>query len=183
MFSNSRGNYAPLHEEANGHRFSKLGANTHIVQRWLPDGKTLFRIILGCTFALGVIAVLKTTGTSESVRRIVTSNSKGSSCSTPDCAKCFSAAADAKEDVGAHWAFDWKRDGFKYGLSESQCDVAFPGLWQDLDTALDTRNGANVTMEELDDSMEGEGAIRCMILDGQVSHSLNGDSLWAHQLT
>lgn len=159
MFSSSsRGNYAPLNGEK----------GPQMIQRWMPEGRTVFRIILGCTFALGIIALLKTTGTTGHVGKYFP---KGYQCDQSskynDCSQCFGAAEDAKEtDHG--WAFDWQRDGGKYGLSENQCDVAFPGLWKDLDLALERRNGVNVTMAELDDNMEGEGAIRCMIIDGQV---------------
>lgn len=162
MFStSSRGNYAPLNDEGKG-------THTHMVTRWMPEGRTIFRIILGCTFALGIIALLKTTGTTENVQKYFPHGYQCDQSPHYDCAQCHSAAEDAKGVSEQGWKFDWQRDGGKYGLSENQCDIAFPGLWKDIELALEHRSGANVTIQELDDSMEGEGAIRCMIWDGQV---------------
>ena len=161
MFSsNSRGNYAPLNEEGKG-------SGTQMVARWVPEGRTIFRIILGCTFALGIIALLKTTGTG-SVHKYFPHGYQCDQSPQYDCAQCNSASEDAKGLSEQGWKFDWQRDGTKYGLSESQCDVAFPGLWKDIELALEHRKGENVTIQELDDSMEGEGAIRCMVYDGEV---------------
>ena len=172
MFSsNSRGNYAPLGDEANGNRGSKFGSNTYMVQRYMPEGRTIFRVILGCTFALGIIALLKTTG-----GRVTKLFPQGYGCdysSKYDCSQCLAGIEETKDQVvDATWKFDWRRDGEKFGLSESQCDAAFPGLWRDMELALEKRNGVNVTMEELDQAMEGEGAIRCMIYDGKVGSLL-----------
>ena len=167
MFSSSRGAYAPLNDDVNGHRSSKFGHTPHMVQRFLPESRTFFRVLLGATFALGIIALLKTTGTSDKVRKYWPQGSEDS-CDF-DCSLCPSRVDETKDiQVDSKWKFDWRRDGPKYGLSESQCDAAFPGLWKDMYISLEKRNGVNVTLEEFDESMEGEGAIRCMIYDGQV---------------
>ncbi|KAF2164653.1 hypothetical protein M409DRAFT_25047 [Zasmidium cellare ATCC 36951] len=78
-----------------------------------------------------------------------------------------------KEDrPGKHnnWHFDYKRDGRNYGLSEEQCDIAFPGLYKEIDRAVAHRleKWGKITPDEVEVEWRGDGIVRAMIHDNQL---------------
>lgn len=68
------------------------------------------------------------------------------------------------------WRFDYARDGKNYGLSEEQCNTAFPELYKEVDRAVAHRRGSgqNVTLEDLEVGWRGDGIVRAMIRDNQL---------------
>lgn len=56
-----------------------------------------------------------------------------------------------------------------YGLNEAQCDIAFPGLWHEIDQAAShmRRNGP-ITAGELNLEWRDRAVVRAMIYDHQV---------------
>jgi hypothetical protein len=70
------------------------------------------------------------------------------------------------------WVFDTKRDERKYGLSEAQCDAAFPDFYKEIDRAVAFRKEkklGDVRVEDVDIEWRQEGEIiRIMIYDRQV---------------
>lgn len=77
-------------------------------------------------------------------------------------------SSNDSDNAQGNSAFDWRRDSFKYGLDDHQCDVAFLRLFQDIDIAVEHRRGRNVTLQDIDDHLTQNGTIRAMIFDGQV---------------
>jgi hypothetical protein len=68
------------------------------------------------------------------------------------------------------WAFDHRRDQRNFGLSDEQCDAAFPDLYREIDRAVAWRRNSNlrnITAADLDVSWKTE-MLRAMIFDGQV---------------
>ena len=67
------------------------------------------------------------------------------------------------------WKFDSARDARAYNLDAEQCQIAFPGLFAEIDRGVEARNGrGNITAEEMDISDRDNGALHGMILDQQV---------------
>jgi hypothetical protein len=68
------------------------------------------------------------------------------------------------------WSFDHHRDQRNFGLSDDQCDAAFPDLYREIDRAVAWRKNSklrNITPEQLDVSWKTE-LLRAMIYNGQV---------------
>ncbi|KAI2602185.1 glycosyl transferase family 90-domain-containing protein [Hypoxylon sp. NC1633] len=74
------------------------------------------------------------------------------------------------------WAFDVKRDGLNYGLSDDQCSTAFPDLFQELDRARDFLLGENRRIKESDVVLDKKedytglqhGEFHAMISNGEL---------------
>jgi hypothetical protein len=67
------------------------------------------------------------------------------------------------------WSFNSTRDERAYGLTAEQCDVAFPGLFTEIDRAVEYRRKVgNITPEDVDISWKDKCAVRAVILDQQV---------------
>ena len=78
------------------------------------------------------------------------------------------------------WEFEYKRHGRHYGLSEQQCEVAFPALYEEVDRAVEYRRRVgNVTRDELDVGWRGDGIVRAMIHDNQL-YILDAHGVWDH---
>ena len=74
------------------------------------------------------------------------------------------------ETYQGDWRFDYARDGKNYGLSEEQCNLAFPELYQEVDRAVAYRRkiGQNVSLEDVEVGWRGDGIVRAMIRDNQL---------------
>ena len=81
----------------------------------------------------------------------------------------------AEEHVG-NWIFDPSRDHRNYGLSEAQCDAAFPGFYREIERAVAFRKDNDLPRIEEDDVdiswRKGGEIVRLMIYDRQVRNWL-----------
>lgn len=85
------------------------------------------------------------------------------------------AAPVSKKNKG--WKFDTTRDANSYSLDSEQCNIAFPGLFAEIERGVAAQKAlGNVTPRQLNISERGRGALRGMIVDQQVSALLPG--LW-----
>lgn len=68
------------------------------------------------------------------------------------------------------WRYDYARDGKNYGLSEEQCNLAFPELYEEVDRAVAYRRavGQNVSLQDMEVGWRGDGIVRAMIRDNQL---------------
>lgn len=64
--------------------------------------------------------------------------------------------------------WDYHRDRDNLLLSQEQCDLAFPGLFADIERARASREGRPITLQELDSITPKNGYVRAMIYDQQV---------------
>lgn len=79
-----------------------------------------------------------------------------------------------------NWAFDAGRDGRNFGLTDDQCDVAFPDFYHEIERAVAYRkekNLPNIVESQMDVAWrKGGEIIRLMIYDRQVSFRSLTDS-------
>lgn len=69
----------------------------------------------------------------------------------------------------AVWTFNTTRDEKLHGLSEDQCDAAFPGLYMEIERAVNYRKRVgSITIEDVDISWKDDGVVRAIIIDQQV---------------
>jgi hypothetical protein len=73
-----------------------------------------------------------------------------------------------EEEEEEEWRFVYERDGGDFGLEEGQCDVAFPGLFEDVKRAVKQNDKKNIEKDELDDVIFERGMVRAMIYDRKV---------------
>jgi hypothetical protein len=73
------------------------------------------------------------------------------------------------------WSFDPQRDSKNYGLSASQCNVAFQPLFNEITRASKfTQQNGRVSPSNLDISWTKQGAVHALIQDRQVSLKKSG---------
>jgi len=83
------------------------------------------------------------------------------------------------EEQKQSWLWNVTLHDRDYGLSDEQCNLAFPGLWENIDNVANHRNRiGNITEEDVDKSYNTDQVnpelIRVLIYDRQVhSASLN----------
>lgn len=67
------------------------------------------------------------------------------------------------------WKFNPVRDANSYSLDSEQCNMAFPGLFAEIERGVDAQRArGNITPKQLNISERGRGALRGMIVDQQV---------------
>ncbi|EME81599.1 uncharacterized protein MYCFIDRAFT_32648 [Pseudocercospora fijiensis CIRAD86] len=86
------------------------------------------------------------------------------------CSSCLEQHYSSVNDTGAElWTYEYARDGQNEGLSEAQCNVAFPGLFEDINLATKhwTSNG-KISTQRLDRVHLENGMTRAMIFEGNL---------------
>jgi hypothetical protein len=70
----------------------------------------------------------------------------------------------------AQWQFQYAQHGLDFGLTPYQCNVAFPGYFEEIYRAVEVRNRrySNVTVDDLDAIELSKGMVRAMIVDGKL---------------
>ena len=66
------------------------------------------------------------------------------------------------------WRYEFPRDALNYGLSSHQCNAAFPGFYGDIESAVASRKGDPVRLEELE-IKDDQCMVRVLIFDSEVS--------------
>lgn len=68
------------------------------------------------------------------------------------------------------WKYQHERDSINFGLSSEQCDIAFPGLFDEVHRAVDFRRdqGSNISLADLDAIEAGRGTTRALIANGKL---------------
>jgi hypothetical protein len=74
---------------------------------------------------------------------------------------------DKPEVVREDW--DFVRDARNFLMTDKRCDEAFPGLFKEIDRAVEVRKQSHVTKKELDSIKKVKGYMRAMIYDQQVN--------------
>jgi hypothetical protein len=68
------------------------------------------------------------------------------------------------------WQFNYERDGLNFGLSNDQCIVAFPGLFDEVHRAVAVTHArqSNISVSELDAIEIKHGLVRAIIVDRKL---------------
>ena len=66
------------------------------------------------------------------------------------------------------WEFVVERDGDNHGLSEEQCRVAFPKLYDEVDKSTEFRRQNKIKLKELNSIPVEDGMVRALIHHGEV---------------
>jgi hypothetical protein len=79
------------------------------------------------------------------------------------------------------WVFDYKKHGRNYGLSDEQCNFAFPDLYREIDRAVEHRKTVvgNITPDETEVEWRGDGIVKAMIHDNQL-YIIDPHKVWDH---
>lgn len=72
------------------------------------------------------------------------------------------------EKVNEPWEFVVERDGDNHGLSEEQCRVAFPKLYEEIDKSTEFRKENKIKLKELNSIPVEDGMVRALIHHGEV---------------
>ena len=68
------------------------------------------------------------------------------------------------------WQFEYARDSLNFGLTRDQCNVAFPGYFEEVYRSVESRNKrqSKVCVDDLDAIKLSRGMIRAMIVGGKL---------------
>ena len=75
------------------------------------------------------------------------------------------------------WEFKVERDGQNHGLSDEQCQSAFPKLFVEIIKSADLRREARLSYKDLDSREVENGMVRAIIDRGEVSSRPNPRSI------
>ena len=73
------------------------------------------------------------------------------------------------QDGPRGWEFVVDRDGDNYGLSEEQCQIAFPKLYHEVDKTAAARKKNHISWKEVDSTVMENGMVRAFVHHGEVS--------------
>jgi hypothetical protein len=68
------------------------------------------------------------------------------------------------------WRFQYERESLNFGPSRNQCNVAFPGYFEEVHRAVEARRRrrSNIALDELDTIKLSRGMVRAMIVSGKL---------------
>lgn len=69
------------------------------------------------------------------------------------------------------WEFVAQRDALNHGLSDEQCQLAFPKLFVEVDKSVSLKQDARIAYKDLDSREVEDGMVRAIIDQGQVGSS------------
>lgn len=64
--------------------------------------------------------------------------------------------------------WNFTRDANNLLLTDSQCDAAFPGLYEEIERPAQLRKDRHITLKEINGIVPRNGYIRCLIYDQKV---------------
>ncbi|BCS25126.1 uncharacterized protein APUU_41570A [Aspergillus puulaauensis] len=145
------------------------------------NGSSLLRVLFFlCVLSFGAGVVLWYTINSdrEFLHPILTQVIPAGHCACEsatifECSTCLTCSHQdtppAAESGSETWQFEYKRDGQNAGLSHSQCNAAFPGLFEDVNRAGKywSKQGG-LSTAELDAVPLNQGMGRARIANGQL---------------
>lgn len=73
--------------------------------------------------------------------------------------------------LNGSWEFVVERDALNHGLSDEQCQLAFPKLFGEIEKSVLLRQDARITYKDLDSREVEDGMVRAIIDRGQVGVS------------
>ncbi|KAI9874887.1 MAG: hypothetical protein M1830_009177 [Pleopsidium flavum] len=66
------------------------------------------------------------------------------------------------------WEFQVDRDGDNYGLTDEQCESAFPKLFVEIEKSIAARKDNPITFEEFDSRPVTDGMVRALVYNGEL---------------
>jgi hypothetical protein len=85
----------------------------------------------------------------------------------PSLPTCLPSEAPAElSDAG--WEFKVERDGDNYGLTDEQCQAAFPKLFVEIEKSVEARKGNPISYKEYNSRELEKGMVRGIIFEGEV---------------
>ncbi|TLD35782.1 DUF821 domain-containing protein [Venturia nashicola] len=140
-------------------------------------------LCLSCAFVVTVIAFFSHAAAGKHLRvaifnpeslrapqNVESSSSRGESTSSPLWSGSQNPHFSIEPGTNRTWWFDLERDGLNYGLSDRQCEAAFPGYFEELyRTAAQWKAHRKITVDDVDISWrEAREMVRAMIVDRQL---------------
>lgn len=67
--------------------------------------------------------------------------------------------------------WNFTRDSHNLLLTDNQCDVAFPGLFEEVERPLESRRSNRISLKEIDSIKPRDGYVRCILYNQRVCTS------------
>ncbi|GIJ99545.1 hypothetical protein Aspvir_001679 [Aspergillus viridinutans] len=86
-----------------------------------------------------------------------------------DCLACLASPPPSEPEHLATWSFQYGRDDQNLGLSQSQCQAAFPGLFQDIHRGVEYwKSRGGISRDDLSAVPFEDGMARAIISNGDL---------------
>ncbi|KAI9812562.1 MAG: hypothetical protein M1827_004551 [Pycnora praestabilis] len=85
-----------------------------------------------------------------------------------------------RPSIGFNGTWDWRRDSKNLLLEDGQCEQAFPGLFEDVNRAVNDRRSRKITLEEVDSIDPINGYVRGMIYEQESTFIIYADAQTPH---
>ncbi|KAI9812168.1 MAG: hypothetical protein M1827_004834 [Pycnora praestabilis] len=137
------------------------------------------RIIAGVV-VIFLISITYLTPLSNNISRPFTHVGQPPPKKCPPTPNCPPPSVIAPED----WEFNVDRDGDDYGLTDEQCQAAFPKLFGEIEASVARRKENPITFEELNLREMGNSLVRGMVYEGDLLliHFGNMDNTFSRAL-
>ncbi|KAJ5485676.1 hypothetical protein N7539_005664 [Penicillium diatomitis] len=125
-------------------------------------------IALGLMLSLGTLAILllHIRSTQDRKSQYILKTSSSGLNSQSHCEQTSQTPSSTENDT---WEFNTKRDALNYGLSDEQCQLAFPKLFVDIEKSAALKKAISpITFDDLDSREVEDGMVRAMIVQGQL---------------
>ncbi|KAF7190073.1 Protein O-glucosyltransferase 1 [Pseudocercospora fuligena] len=66
------------------------------------------------------------------------------------------------------WSYSWARDADNHGLSEQQCDSAFPNLWNEIERSEDFWKEKRIGVQDIELFAANDGGVRVLLANSQL---------------
>lgn len=123
------------------------------------------RRYLATAILLSLLVSLYLVYSTDTARKIL--NKPLSHQPKPSLPTCLPSEAPAGSP-GAEWEFKVERDGDNYGLTDEQCQAAFPKLFIEIENSVKARKGNPISFKEFDSRTFEKGMVRGIIFEGEV---------------
>ncbi|RHZ52986.1 uncharacterized protein CDV56_102424 [Aspergillus thermomutatus] len=86
-----------------------------------------------------------------------------------DCLTCLASPPSTEPERLSTWSFQYGRDDQDLGLSKSQCQASFPGLFQDIHRGVEYwRSRGGISIDDLSATPFEDGMARAIISNGEL---------------
>lgn len=86
-----------------------------------------------------------------------------------ECLTCLDSSSSISPNDPPEWSFEYGRDDRNLGLTESQCQASFPGLFQDIHRGVKYwKSLGGVSKEDIDNTPLESGVVHAMIYNGEL---------------
>ncbi|OQE42317.1 hypothetical protein PENCOP_c004G03981 [Penicillium coprophilum] len=145
--------------------------------KWCSLRRMIFAVVIGTCGVLIYLIWFGMNSDRDNVPRLLTQLIPAGHCTCQsstsfqcaDCLTCLASPPPVQPDHLATWSFQYGRDDQNLGLSQSQCQASFPGLFQDIQRGVKYwKSRGHIARDDLNTAPFEDGMARAIISNGEL---------------